>query len=106
MERHVEVGDLVVRVRMAPATVGPNQVEVEVRDGAGAWVPLAAPARLVLRQGERRVGGEMRPVAEGQLLTTVLPGPGRWQLDVSLRLSRFEEPVVSVPVDVSAGATS
>lgn len=101
VERAATHGDLEVRVRVAPARVGVNQVEVTVRDPRGAWVPLAAPATLTARHGESRVGGELHPVGETNLITTVLSDDGTWRLDLALPLSRYESPVLSVEVPIA-----
>lgn len=101
VEEQVSLGGMTVRVRVAPAVVGANQVEVQVRDEEGYWVPLAAAPTATLTRGGTRVGGPMRPILQGHLLTTILPEAGEWQLAVSLRLSKFEEPVVTVGLEVA-----
>ncbi|MFH7324082.1 copper resistance protein CopC [Aeromicrobium sp. JJY06] len=91
-----------VEVVVSPTRRGVNAVQIELTDGAGRVVDLPDPPRLQISLEEGDVGPINRPLTrtgpghwEG---TADLPLPGAWRLLVAVRLTRFDEPVVSTEV--------
>jgi copper transport protein len=97
------VGDLRVLAVMDPQRVGSNALLVQVQDAAGE--PYDAPAAPVvtLRTDGLDVGEvTVTPVGAGTYRgEVVVPRAGRWEVQVSLALGRFERPVTTVALEVA-----
>lgn len=96
------LGDLQAVVTLDPATSGMNTVTVRIRDGAG---PADGSARPRVRITSGNLGGSvpLERVGPGSFQgRVVIPRDGIWEVQVSLRLSRFENPVASVEFHVGA----
>jgi copper transport protein len=95
-------GDLRVLAAMDPRRTGSNTLLVQVQDSAGE--PYDPPANPVvsLRTAGLDIGDvTLRPVGAGTYRgEVVVPRPGEWEVQVSIRLSRFENPVTTVMLTV------
>ncbi|MGJ7441759.1 copper resistance CopC/CopD family protein [Aquipuribacter sp. MA13-6] len=90
---------------LTPGAVGVNALELELTDGEGnPFEPVDVPT-VSLTLPEVGVGPLQRPVSRtgsGAYLATVdAPLPGTWQVEVSVRTSTFDNPVLVVPVEIS-----
>jgi copper transport protein len=96
-------GELKVLAVMDPQRVGSNTLLVQVQDAAGD--PYDPPTNPVvsLRTDGLDIGEvTVRPIAAGTYQgEVVVPRAGEWEVQVSLRLSRFESPVTTVRLSVS-----
>lgn len=96
-------GDLKVLAVMDPQRVGSNTLLVQVQDAGGD--PYDPPSNPVvsLRTDGLDIGEvTVRPIAAGTYQgEVVVPRAGEWEVQVSLRLSRFESPVTTVRLRVS-----
>ena len=88
---------------MDPQRVGSNTLLVQVQDAGGD--PFDPPTNPVvsLRTDGLDIGEvTVRPIAAGTYQgEVVVPRGGEWEVQVSLRLSRFESPVTTVRLSVS-----
>lgn len=111
VETGVVDDDLKVLATATPGTRGPNTVTIQVQDGTGEPVEGYAAPTLVVRSATvaadpEGVGldlgaVELVPVAAGTYAAeVVLPTPGTWVLQVSLRRSEFDNPVTPVEVEI------
>jgi copper transport protein len=95
-------GDLKVLAVMDPRRRGSNTLLVQVQDAAGE--PFDAPENPVaeLRTDDLDIGAVvLTPIAAGTYRgTVVVPRPGEWEVQVSIRLSRFDNPVTTVRLTV------
>ena len=101
----VTLGDVEVRATVSSPTTGPSTVTVEMVDAAGEpFEGLAAP-RARLSSDQVDLGAvPVESVAPGTYSAEVVfPSPGTWTLQVSLRISKFENPVTSFDFAISAG---
>ncbi|MBD3914272.1 copper resistance CopC/CopD family protein [Nocardioides hwasunensis] len=96
-------GDLRVLAVLDPRRTGPNSLLVQVQDASGE--PFDPPATPVV---EMRTAGldigtvAVSPIAAGTWRgTVVVPRAGEWEVQVSIPLSRFENPVTTVRLTVS-----
>lgn len=97
-----QFGKVKVVAVVEPAAVGKNTVTFQVQDTAGNPVePLGIPA-VSLTEGSLALGDQgVTNVDSGTYRATVLiPKPGTWTIQVSVPLSEFDSPVVSVKVPV------
>jgi copper transport protein len=90
-----------------PAEVGPNDLFVVVRGPDGELADPIEPIRVELRQPALDVG-PLTPTAHeldiGSFHVPVeIPLDGRWQLDVTVRSSEFDEATGTGAIDVTAG---
>ena len=96
-------GDLRVLAVMDPRRRGPNTLLVQVQDAAGE--PYDPPTNPVveLRTEGLDVGEvTVRPIGAGTYRgEVVVPRAGEWEVQVSIALSRFENPVTTVRLSVS-----
>ena len=87
----------------APGTVGRNVLLVQIQDAGGDPVDTAYPPTVRVRSDAVDLGAV--PVVSQASGTyrgvVVLPSPGSWRIQVSLRLSEFENPVTELVLDVS-----
>lgn len=98
----LEDGELTLT--LTPGSVGVNALEIELTDGAGRpFEPVDAPT-VALSLPAFGVGPLERPVSRtgsGAFLATVdAPLPGTWEVQVSVRTSTFDNPVLTVPVEI------
>lgn len=93
------LGDgLVALAELVPARVGQSRLRVQLQDSAGEPVePVRAPVvRIASTQvdlGEVDLTSEAAGTWSGPV---VLPTTGQWRVQVSLRLSEFENPVTTL----------
>ncbi|PYG00559.1 copper transport protein [Georgenia satyanarayanai] len=101
---HVALGDGMADVRVAPARVGANVVEIELNDADGEPLEPAADPQVRLSLPEQDLGPltpALTRTGTGRYeLPVDLPLPGGWELELSVRTSTFDNPVVVVPVEV------
>jgi copper transport protein len=92
------LGDVDVRARLAPLAAGPNAVTLELRDRAGEPFEGFDAPRARLASDEVDLGPvELTNIGPGSYSAdVVLPSPGTWRLQVSLRTSEFDNPVTTL----------
>lgn len=95
-------GDLRVLALLDDAGGRQRRLSIQVQDETGEPVDLHAPPEVALRSGDVDLGEvPVVPVASGTYLATVtFPAPGEWEVQVSLRVSEFENPVTTLAVEV------
>ncbi len=98
------LGDIEVTVTMTPLLPGTNEVALQMRDAAGEPVEgLEAPVvRLVSGEvgfGEVELTNQGPGAYAGQAL---LSEPGTWDVQVSLKVTEFDNPVDTVEFVVEA----
>lgn len=95
-------GDLRVLAVMDPQRTGSNTLLVQVQDDAGEpYDPPARPVVSVRRDGLDLGEVSVRPVGAGTFRgEVVVPRAGEWEVQVSIRLSRFDNPVTTVRLTV------
>ena len=79
---------------------------VQVQDESGEPVTPPRPPVVEVRSGDLDLG-EVALTETGvgtYRAEVVLPRPGRWEVQVALRLSRFESPVSTVGFQVRPGS--
>ncbi|GGO88243.1 transport integral membrane protein [Nocardioides phosphati] len=92
-----------VQVALTPARVGPAQVVVELEDDDGKPVEPRRDPVLTLRAGDTDLG-EVPLTDSGTgtwVADVVVPTSGAWTAQVSLRITRFDNPVARVPLTVA-----
>lgn len=97
------MGDYRVYATLAPSTVGANRLRVQVQDLGGEPVdpkvwPTVSVRTAGLDLGPRTMISDDAGTRE---VTVILPKPGRWTVQVSLRIDEFTNPVVSLPFVVA-----
>ncbi|MCF6378703.1 copper resistance protein CopC [Nocardioides KLBMP 9356] len=95
-------GDLRVLAALDPRRTGSNTLLVQVQDASGEpYDPPANPVVSLRTEGLDVGDVAMRPVGAGTYRgEVVLPRPGTWEVQVSIELSRFENPVTTVRLTV------
>ncbi len=98
------VGDLEVYAGLSPRRPGRNTLQVQVQDETGEPVTPPRPPVVEVRSGDVDLGEvELSAIGVGTYSAdVVLPRPGTWEVQVSLRISRFESPVSTLRIDVPA----
>jgi copper transport protein len=101
--RSARLGDVEVTAELEPASTGPTTVTIEMRDPAGAAFEGYEAPRARLSSSEVDLGAvALESIGPGTYEAgVVLPSAGTWRLQVSLRLTEFENPVTTVEFDVS-----
>lgn len=96
------VEDLRVLATMAPRERGPNTVTVQIQDQAGDPVDTFAAPEISVASDEVDLGiVPAVPVGAGTYSAEVtLPSPGEWRVQVSLRATEFDNPVVTLAFGV------
>ena len=96
-------GDLRVLAALDPRRTGSNTLLVQVQDSAGEpYDPPVNPVVSLRTEGLDIGDVTLRPVGAGTYRgEVVVPRPGEWEVQVSIRLSRFENPVTTVTLSVS-----
>lgn len=99
-----QTGSVKVVAVVQPATVGRNEILLQLQDVAGDPIEPVATPTLNARDGDLALGEqEVTNVDSGTYRAqVVLPRAGTWTLQVSVRLTEFENPVVAVAVPVRA----
>jgi copper transport protein len=97
------IGDYRVFATLAPATVGSNRLRVQVQDLGGEPLELTTWPIVSVRSdgvdlGPRSLVSDDVGTREA---TVILPNPGRWEVQVSLRIDEFTNPVVTLPFTVT-----
>ncbi|WP_432477417.1 copper resistance protein CopC [Nocardioides sp. GXQ0305] len=98
------VGEIEVFAGLTPRRQGQNTLLVQLQDGAGEPVTLARAPVVAVRSGDVDLG-EVELVETGAgtyEARVVLPRAGEWEVQVGLRVSRFESPVTTMTIDVPA----
>lgn len=97
-----QLGPYEIVAAISPHTVGPNTVTVQVRDGGAPIDALEAP-RARLSADDVDLGAlALEKVGIGTYSAeVVVPAAGRWDLQVSLRTTEFDNPVTSLRFTVS-----
>jgi copper transport protein len=88
---------------MTPARVGQNTILVQLQDLTGEPLEPTRLPEISLRSDELDLGQvNTTSVAAGTFRAeVVLPAPGTWRVQVSLRLSEFDNPVAVVTFNVT-----
>jgi copper transport protein len=96
------VGDLRVLATMTPAERGPNTVTVQIQDQAGDPVDTFAAPEISVASTTVDLGVVPAvPVGAGTYSAEVtVPAPGEWSVQVSLRATKFDNPVVTLSFEV------
>ena len=95
-------GSLQVLALMSPRQHGPNTLLVQLQDADGEPVEPPRTPVVELRSGDLDLGRvPLTNVDVGSYRAFVLlPQPGTWEVQVSVRESRFENPVTTVRFEV------
>lgn len=95
-------GDVRVVVHVRPQRIGRNTIVVHLQDSAGDPLEPYATPRVSIRSSQVDLGS--RPVtniATGTYrLQAVIPTAGQWEIQVSVRTSEFDNPVVTLPMPI------
>jgi copper transport protein len=96
------VGDLQVLAVLDSAPGRQRQLTVQVQDTSGEPLDLHARPEASLRGTDLDLGAvPVRPTAAGTYLAEVtFPTAGEWEVQVSLRVGEFENPVTTLTVEV------
>ncbi len=99
------LGEFEVKATVAPLTTGPNTVTIETRDSAGEPVEGLEAPRARLSSGQINLGTvPVENIGPGTYTAqVVVPTPGTWQLQVSLRTSKFDNPATTLEFTVGRG---
>ncbi|MGN9907689.1 copper resistance CopC/CopD family protein [Phytohabitans sp. LJ34] len=105
VELTAQLGDHSAVVVLTPGTTGVNSLQLNILDaGKRPIEPIAAP-ELSFSLPARDVGPLERPVsrtAPGRYEAVAeFPLPGRWIIEVSVRTSKYENPIAQIPVEIS-----
>ncbi|MGH4026121.1 MAG: CopD family protein, partial [Pseudonocardiaceae bacterium] len=89
---------------LTPATTGVNSLQLNILDGQQRPVePVAAP-HLRFSLPDQDIGPLERPVsrtAPGRYEAVAeFPLPGRWIIEISVRTSKYENPLTRIPVQI------
>ena len=97
-----QLADVRVVAVVEPAGVGKNSVLFQLQDPAGNPLEPALLPGLSVAEGDLALGDQaVTNVDSGTYSATVLiPRPGTWSFSVSVPLSEFDNPVVTVKVPV------
>lgn len=94
-----------LRARVTPGALGINSLELTVLDADGAPLDPVALPEVGLTQPELGIGPFTPTVTRtgpGTYLASIdLPMAGAWDVTVGVRTSKYENPVVTLPVEVS-----
>lgn len=96
------VGDYRVLGTLTPGTRGRNVVQVQVQDQSAEPVDVFAAPVVSLGSDSVDLGEvALTPVGAGTYAArVVIPSPGEWEMQVSLRATKFDNPVVTLRFDV------
>ena len=96
------LGDIEVAATVSPLATGPNTIILELRDATGGLTEGLEIPRARLASEQVDLGAvPMRFYGRGiYRAEATLPAPGVWEVQVSLRLSEFENPVTTLEFTV------
>lgn len=101
-----EAGNGSLRARITPGRVGVNSLEITLLDSAGAPVAPIETPELSTTLADPAIGPFTRPLTEtgtGTYEATLdLTMPGSWTVTVSIRTSKYENPIVDIPIEVTS----
>jgi copper transport protein len=100
------MGDYRVFATLAPSRVGVNRLRVQIQDLGGDPVdPNSWPTVSVRSNGADAMDLGPRTMVSDDVgtreTTVILPRPGRWTVQVSLRIDAFTNPVMALPFTVT-----
>ena len=100
-----DLDDGTVRARLTPGRAGDNSLEIELLDADGDPVePIAVP-ELTATLADPAIGPFTHSLTEtgpGTYEATLdLTIPGSWTVTLSVRTSKFDNPIVDIPVEVA-----
>ncbi|MER7457959.1 copper resistance protein CopC [Micromonospora sp. NPDC126480] len=104
VELTAQLGDHRTAIVLTPGTTGVNALQLTILDGERRPVePVTAP-ELRFSLPAQQVGPLERPVsrtAPGRYEAVAeFPLPGQWIIEVSVRTSKYENPVARIPVEI------
>jgi len=108
VDRRLDLGEIRVEMIIEPATVGPNDYHLYLFDReTGEQIDRVRQITLRLTQPERGVGQISLDVpykspAHYELLGPALGVPGTWEVDVDVRVSRFD--VLTAETEIEVGS--
>ncbi|GAB2652059.1 copper resistance CopC/CopD family protein [Kribbella swartbergensis] len=93
--RTTTLGDIQVRATLTPLSRGPNTVTIQLSSAGGEPTEGVAPPVVRLSSDRVALGAVPLTQVSPGLYTAqvVLPAPGTWRMQVSLRVSEFANPV-------------
>ncbi|MDG4767677.1 copper resistance protein CopC [Solwaraspora sp. WMMD406] len=98
------LGDGRVEIRITPGTTGINALELALFDADGRPLEPVAPPTVTVTQPDVGVGPLDRRLAQvgtGRYEAVAdFPLPGRWEIRVNARTSRFDSPIATLPVEI------
>lgn len=99
------LGEATIAVHVHPASVGPNTLMIELTDADGAILEPQADPNVRLRLPEFDLGPLVPAVVAtgpGSYEAPVsIPLEGTWQLEIRVRTSTYENPAVTLPLEVA-----
>ncbi|KRF15523.1 hypothetical protein ASG90_12615 [Nocardioides sp. Soil797] len=96
-------GDHTVRMTLDSTTVGTTGFRLKVLDAGGRPVqPYAVPKLRATSEGLALDLALKRESAGVWTGSVTLPSPGDWEVEVSVRLSEFENPVLTLPFEIGS----
>ncbi len=98
----VSLGDVEVEATVSSPATGPSTVTIEMADAAGAPFEGYEAPSLKLSSDDVDLGYlPVESLAPGRYAAeAVFPSPGTWELQVSLRIDEFENPVGTLDFEV------
>ena len=100
-----DLGDLEAVVTISPATSGMNTLTLRVRDEDGVPAEGAELPRVRLTSDDLAGDVPLARIEPGTFRgRIVIPREGTWQVQVSLRLSKFDNPVARLEFHVGGHA--
>jgi copper transport protein len=91
-------------VRLTPGRVGINSLELTITDANRRPIAPVAPPQVRVTFPEGEIGPLDRPLSQtgpGRYEAVAdFPLPGAWIIDVSVRTSKYENPIARIPVNI------
>ncbi|MFV2021766.1 copper resistance protein CopC [Micromonospora sp. LOL_023] len=98
------LGDDRVEIRITPGATGINALELALFDAAGQPLEPVVPPTVTVTQPDIGIGPLERRLAQvgaGRYEAVAdFPLPGVWEIRVNARTSRFDSPIVTIPVEI------
>ena len=99
------LGELEAVVTLSPSISGMNTLTLRIRDNDGTLVEGAEPPRVRLTSDDLAGDVPLARIGPGTFQgRIVIPRDGTWQVQVSLRLSKFDNPVARMEFHVGGHA--
>lgn len=94
--------DVRVVAHVRPQRAGRNTIVVQLQDATGQPLePYAAPTVSISSEGLDLGSRPLTSIASGTYrLQAVIPTSGQWELQVSVRTSAFDNPVLTLPMPI------